>query len=164
MKPKINNFNSKKLLPTCLIMAVLAFVQLPCLSQEIVRYSVQSLPKVSRGKEFQVDVTLHIQPGWYVYAPNGVNASMGLIETSCVLQLTNGFQKISKFKFPDPEFKNGHAVYEGDSIIISQKLLVNHSTKDGKYEIKGKLKWQCCNADICLAPNEEDIIVPITIE
>jgi hypothetical protein len=131
---------------------------------DIVQYTIQKPGEVLRGKEFSMGILLFVQPNWYVYAPTGNNAAQGMIETNVTFVLPKGFSRMGRIQFPDPEFKNGHEVYGGDSIAMNQLIKPAADLKRGKYEIKGRITWQCCNTDICLPPVTDEVIIPITVK
>lgn len=130
----------------------------------VVQYSIQQPGEIRQGSAFEVGVLFRIQPGWYIYAPTGANAAQGMIETNVIFSLPRGIVRERKMKLPDPYFKNGHEVYEGDSIMISQVLKIAPDLKPGPYEIKGKITWQTCNSEICLPPQTDDIKIIIDVK
>jgi hypothetical protein len=133
-------------------------------SDEVVQYIIVKPDEVQRGEEFQLSVQFSIKPEWYIYAPTGNNAAQGMIETSVVFALPKGFTRVGKIKLPEPLFKDGHEVYEGKDITMSQLLRATPDLKTGQYEIKGKITWQTCNSVICLAPVTEEISALVNIK
>jgi DsbC/DsbD-like thiol-disulfide interchange protein len=130
----------------------------------IVRYSIQRPDEVRQGEKFAVGVLFMVKPGWYIYAPTGANASQGMIETSVRFSLPRGIVRAGKMKVPDPHFKNGHEVYEGDSIMVSQALKIAPGLTPGQYEIKGQVTWQTCNSDLCLPPITAEVVILIDVK
>lgn len=130
----------------------------------IVTFTVDKPSEVNRGDVFQIEVMFHVAPEWYIYAPTGLNAAQGMIETNVVFMLPKGIRRTGKMKLSEPVFKNGHEILEGDSIRMSQKLTVSESLKQGEYAIKGKVTWQTCNNDICLPPVTEEINAIIQVK
>jgi hypothetical protein len=124
---------------------------------EIVQYTIQKPDVIEVSKEFQINVVFSVQQDWYLYAPTGNNAAQGMIETKVIFAPPVGITRIGKIKLPDPVFKNGHEVYKGENIVMSQVFQTAPDLKPGKYEIKGKITYQTCNNDICLPPVTEDI-------
>lgn len=127
----------------------------------IVKYKVSPPSEVRVGSKFQIDVIFTVKPDWYIYAPNGLNAELGKIETKVVF-ISNGLPKTGVVKIPTPSIKDGHKVYEGDSIVMSQTF--SATFKPGRYEIKGKITYQTCNSDICLPPVTEDIVAIVNVK
>lgn len=132
--------------------------------EDIVTYTVIAPDEVQSGRAFNVDILFNVQPDWYIYAPTGKNAALGMIETKLILRLPEGISKKGKPSFPKAIRKNGHEVYEGNSITMSQALLVSSSIKPGKYEIRGKVIYQTCSSEICLPPVTEEIIAIVIVK
>jgi hypothetical protein len=87
-----------------------------------------------------------------------------MIETNLTLMLPKGIARTTKMKIPEPSFKNGHEVYEGDNVVMSQPLKVEKEAANGHYSIKGKVTVQSCNGDIYLPPVTEDICIKIMVK
>jgi DsbC/DsbD-like thiol-disulfide interchange protein len=130
----------------------------------IVQYSIQRPDKVRQGKKFAVGVLFTVKAGWYIYAPTGANADQGMIETNVTFSLPRGIVRAGKIKLPDSHFKNGHEVYEGDSIMVSQALKIAPGLTPGPYEIKGRVTWQTCSSDLCLPPVTDEIRILIDVK
>jgi hypothetical protein len=131
--------------------------------EKIVEYMVKMQEQVRKGEPFNIEVILTIKPDWYIYAPTGVNAAMGMIETSVVFKLPMGFVRVGRINLPEPIRKNGNEVYEGNNVTIRQSLQASHSVQPGKYEIKSRITWQTCNSRICLQPVTEEVVAHIQI-
>jgi hypothetical protein len=125
--------------------------------EQIVKYSVSNPQHVKRGETFSVDVVFKIVPGWYIDAPTGVNAAQGMIETNVIYRLPEGLTRSGRPQLPEAMFKNGHEIYEGDSVVMRQSFKASETLKPGPYIIKGKITWQTCNNNICLPPVSEEI-------
>jgi Disulphide bond corrector protein DsbC len=70
---------------------------------------------------------------------------------------------VGKIKLPEPNYKNGHEVYQG-KITMSQTLQASSSLKPGNYEIKGKVIWQACKSDLCLPPITGETMAIVNIQ
>lgn len=132
--------------------------------ETIVQYTLQKPDEVQRGKDFQVGVLFSVQPEWYIYAPTGINAAQGMIETQVVLMLPPGLSRIGKMRLPETSFKNGHEIYEGKDIVMSQSIRAAQDMAPGTYEIKGRVTWQTCNSNICLPPVSKEITIMINVK
>jgi hypothetical protein len=130
---------------------------------EIVQYSIEGHSQIKRGEDFPIVIFFFVRPEWYIYAPTGNNAAQGMIETNIVFSLPNGISRSTKMKIPKPQYKNGHEVYAGDSITMSQIFKISKDMKPGEYSIKGKITTQSCNNDICLPPVTNEEIIKITV-
>jgi hypothetical protein len=146
-----------------LLFPLTASAQSPIDRESVVQYVLEKPDIVSRGKEFDVSVLFSVQPQWYIYAPTGVNAAQGMIETQVVFILPPGLSRVGKIKLPETTFKNGHEIYEGKNIAMTQTIRVPSDLSPGIYEIKGKVIWQTCNSDICLPPISDKISMTITV-
>jgi DsbC/DsbD-like thiol-disulfide interchange protein len=131
--------------------------------EQIVRYTVNNPLPVKRGETFKIDIVFRIVPGWYIYAPTGVNAAQGMIETNVIYRLPEGLSRAGRPELPTPMFKNGHEVYEGDGVVMTQTFKASADLKPGTYTIKGKITWQTCNNNICLPPVSEEIVSEIQV-
>lgn len=115
-------------------------------------------PTLQPGQEqFELQVLLSANEGWYIYAPTGVNSSQGMIETKASILLPEGFAKVGRIKIPEPTFKDGYEILEGDAILMTQKIKVLPMTKPGVYELKASITWQACNGQTCLQPMTDQI-------
>jgi thiol-disulfide isomerase/thioredoxin len=115
------------------------------------------------GTSFEVNVTFSIQKEWYIYAPTGVNASRGKIETKVVFTPPSGISRSGKIQLPKPHYKNGYQAYEGDSITMSQKFQLSETIKPGQYEINVKVTYQTCNDEICLPPVTDEVKIIVRV-
>jgi hypothetical protein len=146
-----------------LLLLVTAIGEAQIDEDEIVRYRLNAPTEVQRGTSFSIDVLFTVQPDWYIYAPGGANAAQGKIETTVVFTSSPGITKAGRMDVPDPILKDGHQVYEGDSITMRQDFNVASTIKSGKYQIKGKIIYQTCNSEICLPPESEEVVLTLKI-
>jgi hypothetical protein len=146
------------------LLAEIAMTQEQISDSNVVQYIIQQPGEVNRGTKFQIRVLFTVQYGWYIYAPTGINAAQGMIETNVIFSLPHGIVRDGKIKLPDPHFKNNHEVYEGDSIIVMRSLRTASDLKPGLYEINGKITWQTCNSEICLPPVTDEIKILVDIK
>lgn len=148
----------------CLLASTVTYAQDET-NHKIVAYTVQKPDKVKRGEAFQVNVLFSVAAEWYIYAPTGTNAAQGMIETKVIFtSLPQGITRAGRIKLPEAQYKNGHEVYEGDKITMSQPLQAAATLKPGTYEIKGKVTYQTCNSTICLPPVTEDIVAVVNVK
>jgi hypothetical protein len=153
----------RALVVTCLIMTCV-WSNSAKAQGDIVKYVVEKPEGVKRGEQFQISVLFFVSPEWYIYAPTGNNAAQGMIETEVIFSLPHGIKRDGKMKMPEPVFKNGHEVYEGDAISMSQVLHVLPSSKSGVYEINGKVTWQTCNSSLCLPPVTDEVKIIVNVK
>jgi hypothetical protein len=131
---------------------------------DIVQYSIKPPEGVSPGHEFAVAVSFSVQPNWYIYAPTGNNAALGMVEANVVFVPQKGMAKKGALKVPDAQFKNGHEVYTGNSIKMQQDFKADANAQPDIYNIEVKITWQTCNDHICLPPVTETKTINIKVE
>jgi len=64
-----------------------------------------------------------------------------------------------KFQFAEKPL----AVYEGE-VVIKVQLKVEKGAPKGKQNLSGKLRVQACDEEVCYAPGERDIMIPVNIQ
>ncbi len=124
-----------------------------------------SVDKVHPGTQFQSAVVLDIRDRWHVNAH--VPSFDYLIGTELNLILPKGVRVIDirypeskKVKFDFAE--DALDVYEGHSpIFIVLKITKGISMGEGL--IKGKLRVQACDDQVCLAPSTIDVVIPFEV-
>jgi hypothetical protein len=130
---------------------------------EIVQFTIEVPQQVQRGGTFEISIRFYVCTDWYIYAPTPVNSTEGLVGTSVIFFLPEGITRRDKIHFPNHHLKNGHDVYEGDSIVLSQSIQVSLDLKPGKYKIQGRTTWQTCNSHICMPPTTEELMLEIEV-
>jgi hypothetical protein len=69
--------------------------------------------------------------------------------------------RAGKPKLPESQFKNGHEIYEGTNILMSQAL---KSSKPGSFNVKARVTYQTCNDKICLPPRTDDLVISVIVK
>lgn len=124
-----------------------------------------SINNVHRGTQFQAAVLLNIQNSWHVNAH--IPTMDFLIGTELNLTLPDNIQLINTH-YPKAEEVNfafaGSAlkVYQ-DTVVIYIELKTLSNIPEGNYNIKGILQVQACNDEVCLAPSNIDISIPVEV-
>lgn len=124
-----------------------------------------SINNVHRGTQFQAAVLLNIQNSWHVNAH--IPTMDFLIGTELNLTLPDNIQLINTH-YPKAEEVNfafaGSAlkVYQ-DTVVIYIELKTLSNIPEGNYNIKGTLQVQACNDEVCLAPSNIDISIPVEV-
>jgi thiol:disulfide interchange protein len=129
--------------------------------QEIVTYELTKPAEVKTGEPFEINTKFVVADGWYIYAPTGVNEAQGMIETRVIFNLPQGITRAGKPKLPESQFKNGHEIYEGNSILMSQAL---KASKTGAFNVKARVTYQTCNDKICLPPRTDDLVISVIVK
>jgi hypothetical protein len=128
-----------------------------------VSYTIPERLEVKAGDSFTITAVFTVQPDWYIYAPTGGNAAQGMIETNIIFMLPPGITRVGRLQLPESHYKSGHEVYEGDSIVMGQQLLVGKDVKPGSYSLKSKVTYQTCNPSICLPPVTDEVTITIVV-
>ena len=124
-----------------------------------------SVDTVHPGSSFQVAVIGDVEEGWHVNA-NPPTLEY-LIPTELKLESVDGFTfgKMQypeaarlKFAFADQELD----VYEG-RVIIRFPVSIAGGEQPGEKVIEGTFRYQACNDQICLAPANLEVRIPIRI-
>jgi len=120
---------------------------------------------IPAGTSAQYAVLLNLQQGWKVNSDQPRQDF--LIGTQ--LSVTNSDQLTATgFKYPNPKTYNFEFspepvdVFEGASPIVFS-VFASESIEPGKYELSGTLRIQACDNEVCLAPANLDITVPVEV-
>jgi len=119
--------------------------------------------QVQPGAPFDLEVRLSLQRGWYVYAPTGVNAEQGLIETA-VRMRDHQYAQFAPSRFPDPIALGAYDILAGQDVRIHQPVRLHPRTPSGESLIRGVVAYQTCDGDTCLPPVEHPIRVRVQVE
>lgn len=131
---------------------------------EPVSYFTDAIAPVRRGESFTASVHFVIRTPWYLYAPTGINADQGVIESSVTWLLPADIVRDGRPRLPATHFKNGFEVMSGSDEVITQKFRTLQSARVGTYQIKGRIVWQSCSDQLCLPPVADEIVLNITVE
>jgi hypothetical protein len=129
-----------------------------------VSFLVKSPERVKRGSEYVVSIDFKLNKDWYLYTENKANIAAGFIPTVVSVELPNGVEKVGKLLLPKESAKGGMVVYKGDKVSFKQKFVIKHPSKEQlsdkdyqparEVDIKVKVKFQTCNNEMCLPPEE----------
>jgi thioredoxin:protein disulfide reductase len=139
----------------------------PAGSSDVVSVSgVPSLKPLHAGSLFTVAVEVNIKPGWHLNAHAGLPESFIPAELS--LKTGSPASLVSPPRYP-PGGKMSLAgmpqpflVYEGKVILYVDARLPDNA-KEGVYKLPFQLTVQACNNQLCLAPADLSVQVPIEI-
>ncbi|MFQ5568187.1 MAG: protein-disulfide reductase DsbD domain-containing protein [Rhodothermales bacterium] len=136
----------------------------PTSSADVVAATVQ-LPKagVRAGTAFEMFVVVHVAEGWHVNAHRPTLKY--LIGTAFTLEAAYDLH-VAETYYPDPVHRrfgfteDTLVVYEGVfSIILAARAA--KSMRAGSYALKGSLRVQACNDQVCLRPST--VAVPVLL-
>ena len=130
-----------------------------------VNYSITLPERVKYRKEMEIVVDFQLRDGWYLYSENKANTAAGFIPTVISIEFDDALvKKMGELQLPSEKPKGGMQVYMGDKVRFVQKFTLNFPPREEAmkpdYEwpkqISGKvkIKFQTCNNDMCLPPEE----------
>jgi thioredoxin:protein disulfide reductase len=124
-----------------------------------------SVDNVHPGAEFYIAIRLDIDDEWHInaYVPTfdyliGTRLNLGETDVFELTGMTYPSSKKYRFAFADDELD----VYEG-RIYIYLKARTSRDLVPGDYTIPGTLTVQACDDQICLAPSDLTIDVPVRV-
>src|ERR1043166_1411491 len=122
-----------------------------------------SVDKARPGDSFQVAVVLEIAKGWHIQAANPTFDY--LVPTELNLTPENGIET-NAVSYPAPtKSKLGDDaidVLEGRPVLrFTVTLLPNFPL--GSHFLRGKLSFQPCDDQVCLAPQKLDVAIPFEV-
>lgn len=130
-------------------------------------FTVKAPERVKMGKEFAVEVDFQLRDGWYLYSENKANVAAGFIPTVVSIEFNDGVKKIGEIQLPKESPKGGMVVYKGDKVCFTQKFIIEKPTREQyqdknfksveEVNVKVKVKFQTCNKEMCLPPEEHTI-------
>ena len=134
-------------------------------SIDVVKVSPEEVT-ISAGGSGVASVRLAIDTGYHVNA--NPPTFPYLKPTELIFKATPSIS-ISSVKYPGATTRKFQfaekplAVYEGEA-IIKVDLKVNKGTPQGKQNLSGTLRVQACDEEVCYAPGEREIVIPVNIK
>ncbi|NOU59328.1 FG-GAP-like repeat-containing protein [Marinifilum caeruleilacunae] len=138
-----------------------------------VSFTIKSPERVKYGKEHMLEIDFKLKKDWYLYTENKANISAGFIPTVVSVELPDGVDKIGELVMPKETPKGGMVVYKGDSVCFKQKFSLKRPTREQymdknfkplrEVDIKVKIKFQTCNNEMCLPPEEHVVDVKANV-
>jgi len=120
---------------------------------------------IPAGTSAQVAILLNLEQGWKVNSDQPMQDF--LIGTQLTINGINGLTATG-FQYPKPKTYNFEFspepvdVFEGEAPVVFS-IFASESVEPGSYELSGTLRIQACDNQVCLAPSNLDITVPIEI-
>lgn len=133
-------------------------------AQGPVRFRVVPPQAVAAGQSVEVVANFSTAPGWYIYAPTGMNEPKGMSETKMFFDLPEGVTVQGELDMPPPKPKGMYEIWEGNKITIKQKLKADANLASGSYSFTTTITYQTCNKDMCLPTYTEDIAMTLTVK
>jgi hypothetical protein len=134
-------------------------------SESVVRFASEPL-EIAAGGTGEATVHVTVQNGYHVNANPPTYPFLRATELNLTppTGITVGFIRypngvVKKFPFAEKPV----AIYEGDTTLkVSLKAV--SSVAKGPSNLQGKLKVQACDDQVCYAPGEVSVTVPVTIK
>lgn len=153
----------RKIACAALMLCSVCLASAQSMSEKLVTYEVECAKEVFAGEPFTIKTRVHVKSGWYVYAPDGTNASLGKIETKVMYTPQEPVVKDGKPTLPEASLKEGHQIFAGNDIVMEQQFVTPLSIKAGEYTIGYKIRYQTCNSEVCMPPVTETQVVKILV-
>ncbi len=121
--------------------------------------------KVKRGRFGQGVVEMEIPAGFHVHSNRPLEKF--LIATQLEIERSSGL-RVGPVIYPRAVLrslkfsKNRVAVYEG-KVTMRFNLIVDAVFGSGSFELKGRLRYQSCNDEVCFPPQTREVKIPIRI-
>ena len=137
------------------------FAAVPVLASPLA-FTAEIGEPTAAGEEGRIRLVLSLQESWYIYAPTGLNAAQGMIETA-IEMTANEYVQFADAVFPAPRDRGGYSVFAGEEIVIIQPFRVRPRTEPGDYRVRGAIDYQTCDDEICLPPDRVEFTVVIRV-
>lgn len=134
------------------------------LPADVVRAEAASV-ELKSGGSGEATVKLKVLQGYHI---NGNPASKFQIATSLEVEPGNGItagqpvypQSVTKkFSFSEQPI----AVYE-DEVTIKLPLNATAAAQKGEHQLKGKVRFQACDDEVCFPPRNLETSIPVTVK
>ena len=135
------------------------------MSVDVVKASPDEVT-ISPGSTADAPVRLKIDSGFHV---NANPPSFPYLKATELELTPAGGLSVSFIKYPDPLKKKFSfadsplAVYEGDT-TLSVRIKADRTIAVGRKNLSGKLRVQACDDQVCYAPGEMDIVIPVNVK
>jgi thiol:disulfide interchange protein DsbD len=149
-----------------LMIALMIVFVWPCGAQTPVHFTATPAGRVARGATVVAHVNSAVEPGWHVYSltqgPGGpVAMSISLAESPEFAMRGEPSGPAPRVEF-DGNFGIDVEVYE-QSVTFDVPVAPTRAARSGPRQIPIRVRYQVCNASLCLPVRGETIQVPVTI-
>ncbi len=154
------------LLSITLLIAPANFFATPQSAPNIKVTAALAADKVQRGRTVQGTVVMDIPSGFHVNSSRPLEKF--LIATQLKIETPKGFRVgaviypravLRNFRFS----KNRVSVYEGRA-TMRFSVMVPANFPSGASELKGYLRFQSCNDEVCFPPQTRDVSLSLKVE
>lgn len=122
--------------------------------------------KTARGRTARATIVIDIPHGYHVHSNRPLEKF--LIATQLQVEAPNGI-RVGPVSYPRPLMrnlkfsKNRVAVYEG-RVTMRFSLTVPANFSNGSTEIKGKVRYQSCDDEVCFPPQTKEMKLWLNVE
>lgn len=167
----MNSINFRRFTQFLLITSVLSFPAIfaatlsPQSQPNIGVKGYFSQDKVKQGGAGQGVVEMDIPSGFHVHSNRPLEKF--LISTQLQIEVPKGV-RVGPVVYPRAVLrslkfsKNKLAVYEGKA-TMRFKVTVDAIFGSGSFELKGRLRYQSCNDELCFPPQTREVRIPFTV-
>jgi len=134
-------------------------------AQNPVRWQVTDGPvrPVSTGMPFGAAIVATIAPGWRLYAME--EPDRGPVPTEFTVPADTSFELLNvrgdhPLRHFDPDTGLATTFYEGQASFLL-RFKARSAMKAGAQQVSVSVRYQACNATMCLPPKTEDLHVPL---
>jgi hypothetical protein len=116
---------------------------------------------VRAGESCEVLVRVRIAAGHHIYSTNAIDGPF--TPTTLDLILPADLEPVGKWVAPRPATtKAGERIYT-DSILFRRSLKVRLNTPPGLLSIRGELRCQACNEELCWPPGKIGVSASVAV-
>jgi DsbC/DsbD-like thiol-disulfide interchange protein len=122
---------------------------------------------IRAGSSADADVTVVVQDGFHVNA--NPPSLPSFIATQITLEASNGLV-VGKPVYPAPSAKKKFqfsdaplAVYEG-RVTVKVPIKATQGAPKGSLSLKGKVRAQPCDEEVCYPPRDLEVAIPVVVE
>jgi hypothetical protein len=120
-------------------------------------------PSARPGDIVEVLVKARIAEGFHIYSANVTNPKSFNTATSVQLALPDSIEPLSDWSVPTARHVGAEWIYT-NAVVFRRLLKVRADASAGPLPIKGELRCQACNDELCWPPKDIPISTIINIE
>lgn len=121
--------------------------------------------RLPAGSVVNATVRASVAPGWRIYALGefaGPEPLVVTVASSPVFAMKGAVRPSAPTVKFDPNLGKDVAVYE-DHAVLNLQVAVASAARPGAYSLRVDVRFQACNATVCLPPKTETLTIPVRI-
>jgi len=127
---------------------------------------VEAVPvEANPGGEAEILLRIDVLPGWHI---NAHRPSQGfLVPTTLKFAELSEIQIVEE-RWPDPKVRRLRfsevplELYEG-AVEVILRIRVKPGVPPGTYVLRGELRYQACNDEVCVPPTSVEVAIPVEV-